>query len=279
MLAGQTLLVVDKSSEAQALKSALGQSSYRVLTASSGERALDILRTGAPVDLVLAEIAVPGMPLVGRIKAAYPDTAVMLMAAAGHPPLDAAIPILVKPFTPSILVQRVQQVLSESHRTSQSLATLLESNRIFREELAAARRANEELVQKFRWRRAQRLSQRLRQAHFVPTVLVAEDDQALRYSICRYLRRFEFTVLAASDAGEAIQVSRGYPGRIDILVTDFRMPGLGCLELADVLAAERPRTGILFMTASETGLPRPMLRKPFELDDLLAGIVTELLGP
>lgn len=276
----QTVLLVDELSGSQTAKSALLHSSYRVLTASSGEQALEILQAKAAVELVLSElqmsVGMSGISLAGRIRVDYPDTAVLLMAGAPHPPLDTAIPLLVKPFTPSILINRVQQVLADALRARESLARTFEVNRTRVEELAEAGLSVRRAVQQSRRERAERFRLRLRRACGTPTILVAEDDPALRYSLCRYLAKCGFRVLEASDGSEALQVSRDHGDHIDMLVADSRMPGLSGVELAGTLTDERPRTRVLLMTADGLAVPLPAVRKPFDMDDLLAHIVGAL---
>jgi CheY-like chemotaxis protein len=281
-LAPETVLVVDEQRCAEAAGSILTKSSYRVLTAGSGEHALAILQEGSPVELVLSEVLMPegisGVMLAARIRDWSPRTAVMLMASAGHPPLDPTIPLLMKPFSAALLLQRVDQVLAAARRSAELLTRTFEANRAGMDELLAANRSVAESVRVSRRQRCERFCARLRTAIVKPTIVVAEDDPALRYSICRYLNQRGFRVLEAADGAEVLNVSREHAGHIDVLLTDIQMPGLNGVELADAIAAERPQTGVIFMTSDEIELPRRTLRKPFELDDLLAEIVGTLLA-
>ncbi|MFN8668172.1 MAG: PAS domain S-box protein [Gemmatimonadaceae bacterium] len=78
------------------------------------------------------------------------------------------------------------------------------------------------------------------------TVLLVEDDEAVRAIAVRALRGQGFTVLEAHDGVDALQVARAHAGVIHILVTDVVMPRLGGKELAAQLVVERPAMKVLF---------------------------------
>jgi len=80
------------------------------------------------------------------------------------------------------------------------------------------------------------------------TILLAEDDPEVRVSIERVLRQGGHEVLTAAGGEEALSLSRGHAGSIQILITDLVMAGLGGNELARRLAAERPGLRVLFIS-------------------------------
>ncbi|MFN8653166.1 MAG: response regulator [Gemmatimonadales bacterium] len=113
------------------------------------------------------------------------------------------------------------------------------------------------------------------------TILVVEDDEALRRSVVRVLRRYGYTVLAATNGEEGQRVIEGHDGLIDLIVTDLIMPKMGGGELVDYLRRARPDTRILCMTgyAVRPGDPSTGLRegveviyKPFEPVELVQRI-------
>jgi CheY-like chemotaxis protein len=277
-----TILVVDDHPEVVKLsKAALTRRSYEVLTASSGEQALSILESQAYIDLVVSEVlmasGMSGPTLVGRIRESYPSTAVMLMTGFTDEQLDRSIPFLEKPFTAPALVCLVQQVLADSRRVAGSLQKALAASAGIRRELRSVTCSSWELRRESRQQRSERFCSRLREPDAViPTVLVAEDDAVFRYAVCHFLSRLGFTVLEASDGQEALELAREHRGRIDVLVTDLRMPRLDGLELAKALRAERPQTSVIFATGESIPSPWVAMRKPFELDELLAAIVGAL---
>ena|GEM_PF-3169314 len=110
------------------------------------------------------------------------------------------------------------------------------------------------------------------------TILLAEDEPALRMLVQEVLGRAGYRVLAAEDGEEALAVSRGHGGTVDLLVTDIVMPNLGGRELAARLLAERPGVRVLFMSGypNDTrafgelpGSTGDLLRKPFSLRELV----------
>jgi two-component system cell cycle sensor histidine kinase/response regulator CckA len=79
-------------------------------------------------------------------------------------------------------------------------------------------------------------------------VLVTEDEDSIRALSRRILEREGYTVLEARDGREAIRVAAGYPGRIDLLVTDMVMPNLGGSDLFAHLRLLRPDLRVLFVS-------------------------------
>jgi two-component system cell cycle sensor histidine kinase/response regulator CckA len=112
------------------------------------------------------------------------------------------------------------------------------------------------------------------------TVLLVEDEDAVRNVSKRVLQSRGYNVLDARDGRDALSFSRQYTGPIDLLVTDMVMPRMGGRELADVLARERPSIRVLFMSGyPEEAILRPrpdgtvvpdvmFLQKPFRQVDL-----------
>jgi CheY-like chemotaxis protein len=113
------------------------------------------------------------------------------------------------------------------------------------------------------------------------TVLVAEDEPALRRVITRILIDAGYQVLAADSGPAALRLAAHHCGAIDLLLTDVVMPSMLGKELAERLSAERPETPVLFMS----GYARPvlaahgtldpqlaLLEKPFTKPDLLVAV-------
>jgi CheY-like chemotaxis protein len=104
------------------------------------------------------------------------------------------------------------------------------------------------------------------------TLLVVENEAAIRNLLQIALRRNGYTVLAAESGREALEVVRGHSGSIDLLITDIMMPDMDGPELAKQLSMIRPETRTLFMsgymdeTLGEQGiLPANVnfIQKPF----------------
>lgn len=80
------------------------------------------------------------------------------------------------------------------------------------------------------------------------TVLVVEDEDAVRALTRHILEHGGYTVVEAEDAASAVRAAEGHGGRIDLLVTDVVMPGLSGPELAERLRASRPGLKVLYLS-------------------------------
>jgi nitrogen-specific signal transduction histidine kinase/CheY-like chemotaxis protein len=111
------------------------------------------------------------------------------------------------------------------------------------------------------------------------TVLVVEDEAALREVTRRILARNGYQVITAASGPEALEIARNYPGEIHLLVTDVVMPHMLGKEVAEQVLAIKPGTEVLYMS----GYARPVLasqgrlepgvalvEKPFSEAELLA---------
>jgi CheY-like chemotaxis protein len=109
------------------------------------------------------------------------------------------------------------------------------------------------------------------------TILLVEDDDALRQLVRTMLRGLGYHVLEASNGAAAVTLSRGLKEPIHLLLTDVVMPHLGGRQLADVLLAARPECRVLFLSGynSEEMIRRGVvdsaatfLQKPFTIGEL-----------
>jgi len=80
------------------------------------------------------------------------------------------------------------------------------------------------------------------------TILLVEDEEAVRTLARLVLQSYGYKVLEAADGQEGLAVARQYPGTIHVVVTDMVMPRMSGRQLADHLAQERPNLPILFMS-------------------------------
>ncbi|GGN42007.1 hypothetical protein FHR83_003088 [Actinoplanes campanulatus] len=115
------------------------------------------------------------------------------------------------------------------------------------------------------------------------SVLVVEDEDALRDVTCRILRRAGYTVLAAGGGDEALRLAA--ENSVDVLLTDVIMPNMLGKDLADAVRERWPGTRVLFMS----GYAQPvltthgtlsaevhLLEKPFTGADLMRALHDEL---
>jgi CheY-like chemotaxis protein len=119
------------------------------------------------------------------------------------------------------------------------------------------------------------------------TLLVVEDEAALRDVAGRILSRAGYRVLAADGGIQALELAALHEGVIDLLVSDVVMPGMLGKELAERLVHIRPDTRVLYMSGyaqpvlASQGTLDPgvaLLEKPFTAADLLGAVRRRLDG-
>jgi two-component system cell cycle sensor histidine kinase/response regulator CckA len=110
------------------------------------------------------------------------------------------------------------------------------------------------------------------------TLMLAEDEPALRRLVVRILDEQGYAVLHAGNGLEAIATAERYPGEIHLLLTDVVMPGLSGPELAQQLRARRPGVKVLFVSGNSDSrvgnrggeqFKVNMLVKPFTPEQLI----------
>ncbi len=80
------------------------------------------------------------------------------------------------------------------------------------------------------------------------TILLVEDEPPVRQLARAFLKECGYTVVEAASPLEAIQLARQATERIDLLVTDVIMPGMGGREMAEQLVAMQPDMKVLFIS-------------------------------
>jgi two-component system cell cycle sensor histidine kinase/response regulator CckA len=80
------------------------------------------------------------------------------------------------------------------------------------------------------------------------TILVVEDEKAVRELTVRMLQRLGYSVLIAGSGAEAIEISSARPDRISLLLTDVVMPNMSGRQLADILAETRPDMKVIYLS-------------------------------
>ncbi len=119
-----------------------------------------------------------------------------------------------------------------------------------------------------------------------PTLLLVEDEPALRQLVASMLVEGGYNVLQAGNGLDAIGVAEQHAGTIDLLVTDVVMPRLSGPELVHKLQSLRPGLEVLYMSGyndsrlMSRGVAEGQVRllvKPFTPNQLL-DLVGELTG-
>ena len=109
------------------------------------------------------------------------------------------------------------------------------------------------------------------------TILLVEDEDSLREAAAEFLHAKGFTVLAARDATQALEIFKAQRDQIQIVVTDVIMPGRTGPELVADLVVARPELRVIFMSGYAEQMPPEQalqngravfLQKPFSLATL-----------
>ena len=117
------------------------------------------------------------------------------------------------------------------------------------------------------------------------TILVVEDEDALREAICVYLTNLGYTVLSAGSGPHALSLAT-QQRHIDLLITDVVMPQMSGRELSQILESQRPYLKTIHMSGYTDdavlrhgiqGMDATFLQKPFNLLTL-ARKVRDTLG-
>jgi len=115
------------------------------------------------------------------------------------------------------------------------------------------------------------------------TILLVEDDSALRRAALRTLRAKGFNVLEARDGEEGVALANAYAGEIDLIVTDVVMPRMSGPKLVAAVRARRPEIKVIYISGYTFDMldPRSLedgsfLTKPFSPDDLISVVRSAL---
>lgn len=120
------------------------------------------------------------------------------------------------------------------------------------------------------------------------TILLVEDEDAVRRLASRVLERNGYTVLTAACGEDALKLLEGGGGAIDLLLTAGVMPGMSGRELAERLVPQIPGIRLLYASGytedaivrhGVSGRGTAFLEKPFTPTDLLRKVREVLQSP
>jgi two-component system cell cycle sensor histidine kinase/response regulator CckA len=117
------------------------------------------------------------------------------------------------------------------------------------------------------------------------TVLLVEDEESVRQLVRETLAAKGYCVMEAENGESGVAVAAQHDGKIDLVITDVVMPGMGGRELVKQLAQSRPETKVLYLSGyTEDAISEgtiesgaAFLQKPFTLQNL-SRKVREVLG-
>jgi two-component system cell cycle sensor histidine kinase/response regulator CckA len=112
----------------------------------------------------------------------------------------------------------------------------------------------------------------------MPTILVVDDEPAIREMLSTALEQEGFCVFTAGSGQQALSLSRKHHGEIEILISDVGMPEMDGPTLAKILLAENPGLLVLLISGRcdekqfDYCRPFKLLPKPFYLSSLLQAV-------
>ena len=119
------------------------------------------------------------------------------------------------------------------------------------------------------------------------TILVVEDDAAVRCAVRRVLERRGYDVLESWNGDHALAALARARGSVDLVISDIVMPEMSGLELRDRMKEIQPAVPVLLMSGySQEAITRlgnheslgPLIEKPFTVDGLLENVRSVLRG-
>jgi DNA-binding response OmpR family regulator len=118
------------------------------------------------------------------------------------------------------------------------------------------------------------------------SILIVEDEDTLRYSVSRMLRKRGFSVLEAGDGDLAVNLIRAQDEEIAVVLLDLTLPGKSSLEVFEELQRTRPGVKVILTSAygreGVSGSLRALrhesfIRKPYHLSELVSVVRSALL--
>lgn len=175
--------------------------------------------------------------------------------------------------------QELDEIQRASRRASILARQLLASSRLERFDPSVAEAALKK--KSASEARAKSLADTQRGPRVAETILLVEDEAAVRNLAKRILAQKGYRVLEASDGAIALRLAAGHVGEIDLVLSDVAMPNLGGRGMVEELKELSPGLRVLFMSGypKEDVFPEkgaagrvPYLQKPFTSETLLSEV-------
>ncbi len=252
----ETVLVVEDDADVRdAVREMLVDLGYTVIEAENAHGALDVLRSGAYVDLLFSDVVMPGevhtREMARTARELNPDIKILFTsgytqnAIVHNGRLDDDVFLLSKPYRKHDLARKLRSLLGPPRAAEEASPAPPNAN------ASASRRK----------------------------VLVVDDEALVRMATVEMVGECGLAVDEAGDGAEALRRLAGDP-EIDVLVTDLGLPGMPGAELIRQARAARPSLMIVVASgysrdgAVDQGLPEDavFLSKPFDVAKLRRAI-------
>jgi signal transduction histidine kinase/CheY-like chemotaxis protein len=250
----ETILVVEDDLAVQAtVVDMLAGLGYRVLKANDGESALNVMRSGVPVDLLFTDVVMPGPvrspDLAREAKKICPEIEVLFTsgytqnAIVHGGRLDPGVELLSKPYRRDDLARKISSLLTRRRAADKAKATALANTTVATVKPDAPLR-----------------------------VLVVEDNPDAQVMTCELLMMLGHLPSGVATAEGALEALSA--GSYDVLMTDVSLPGMSGVDLARSVIKRMPDVRIIFasgfgrITADDFEFESTSLPKPYSLQDL-----------
>jgi CheY-like chemotaxis protein len=257
----ETILVVEDDLAVQTtvvdILSGLG---YRVLRANDGQSALTIIQSGVPVDLIFTDVVMPGpvrsIEMTRQARQLCPE--IQVLYTSGYTQnaivhggrLDPGVELISKPYRREELARKLRSMLGGAPGPAAPAAPPAPT--------AAPAPAPAAAV--------------LPAAAGGLSILVVEDDPDARSILLELLNMLGHRTAEAGSAEDALRICQAQP--FDVLLTDYKLPGMTGLELARQVVGINKATRIVFSSGHgpelmrDAGFPCKILTKPFSVEAL-----------
>ena len=251
----ETILLIEGASVRGNAAGLLPTLGYRVLRALDARAALEILRSGVRVDLLLSDLGLAGPDLATGARQLVPAIAVLFTSDGANEAGDggglaAGVEVLHQPYGQEDLARTIRHALGNQQQVN-ALAKAVREMQLRR----AARRDTSQPL----------------------TVLLVEDQDDVRDTSRQMLELCECKVEAVATAEAADAALRR--ASFDVLLTDISLPGRSGVELARAAAQLQPAIQVVLSsgygsqdvdTAALHGVPVRRLPKPYGVQELEA---------
>ncbi len=268
----ETVLVVEDDETVRAAAcDMLAEMGYTILQANNPDSALAVLRSGAPIDLLFTDVVMPGnistRDMARAAKEIYPHMQVLFTSGytsnsiVHDGRLDEGVSLLSKPYTKDELARKIRSVFEFGETRPRTRPTPL-ADSVGAPLATQAAKAVPSVD----------MSGAARPLH----VLVVDDEAFIRFGTIDILTDLEHLAEEAADAETALE-RLGREPKIDLLITDLKLPGMSGEALASHALLHHPDIRVIIASGSDPELSLTekyaaervaVMRKPFQIKDL-----------
>ncbi|MFN4282882.1 MAG: response regulator [Alphaproteobacteria bacterium] len=264
----ETILVVEDDETVRAAAcDMLAEMGYNILQADNPDSALAVLRSGATIELLFTDVVMPGSmttrDMARAAKEIHPRLQVLFTSGytsnsiVHDGRLDEGVSLLSKPYTKDELARKIRSVLETAGPRARHAAAPPSSAAATPATMSAA-------------------APQAAQAERSLRVLVVDDEPFIRFGTVDILVDLEHLAEEAGDAESALE-RLGQEPKIDLLITDLKLPGMSGEALASHALRHDPDIRVIIASGSDPELSLTekyaaervaVVRKPFQVKDL-----------